>query len=94
MSMFGVSFTTNPIVTITFDGQDSRAKKSVKLSEKETVEVPIYGGHENVSGVVDVQVPPGKKIDHQGIRIEMIGSTGKQSANPTPPVESCFLIPY
>jgi len=68
------SFTTNPTITITFDSQDTRAKKSIKL-DKETVEVPIYGGHENVSGVVDVQVPPGKKIDHQGIRIEMIGST-------------------
>lgn len=70
------SFTTNPVVTITFDNQDTRDKKSVKLSDKETTELPIYGGQENVCGVVDVTVPTGKKVEHQGIRIEMIGQTG------------------
>mmetsp|Transcript_66258 Transcript_66258/g.130391 ORF Transcript_66258/g.130391 Transcript_66258/m.130391 type:complete len:311 (+) Transcript_66258:96-1028(+) len=69
------SFTTNPTITITFDNQDARAKKNFKLSDKETVEIPIYTGQENISGVVDVQVPAGKKIEHQGIRIEMIGQT-------------------
>ena len=73
------SFTTNPTITITFDNQDARAKKNFKLSDKETVEIPIYTGQENISGVVDVQVPAGKKIEHQGIRIEMIGQTGKSS---------------
>ena len=71
------SFTTNPTITITFDNQESRAKKSFKLSDKETVDIPIYNGQENISGVVDVIVPPGKKIEHQGIRIEMIGQTGR-----------------
>lgn len=70
------SFTTNPTVTITFDNQDARAKKNFKLSDKETVEIPVYSGQENVSGVVDVAVPAGKKIEHQGIRIELIGQTG------------------
>lgn len=70
------SFTTNPTITITFDNQEARAKKSFKLSDKETVDIPIYNGQENISGVVDVIVPPGKKIEHQGIRIEMIGQTG------------------
>lgn len=72
------SFTTNPTITITFDNQEARAKKSFKLSDKETLDIPIYNGQENISGVVDVIVPPGKKIEHQGIRIEMIGQTGKK----------------
>jgi hypothetical protein len=70
------SFTTNPIITITFDNQEARQKKNFKLSDKETVEIPIYNGQEIVKGVVDVQVPAGKKIEHQGMRIEMIGQTG------------------
>jgi vacuolar protein sorting-associated protein 26 len=74
------SFTTNPTITITFDNQDARAKKNFKLSDKETVEIPIYSGQENISGVVDVAVPAGKKIEHQGIRIEMIGQTGEALA--------------
>ncbi len=36
----------------------------------------IYSGTESVSGSVDILVPPGKKIDHMGIKIEMIGHIG------------------
>lgn len=71
------SFTTNPTITITFDNQESRAKKSLKVQGGDPIEVPVYNGQENVCGVVDISVPPGKKIEHQGIRIEMIGQTGK-----------------
>jgi hypothetical protein len=81
------SFTTNPTITITFDGQEGRSKKNFKLSEKETVEIPIYGGQENISGVVDISVPAGKKIEHQGIRIEMIGQTGNGHYR-------CFLFAF
>ena len=70
------SFSTNPVITITFDGQDTRTKKSVKVSGTETAEIPVYFGSEIIKGVVDVGVPSGKKIEHQGIRIEMIGQTG------------------
>lgn len=75
MSMF---FSTNPTISINFNGQDKRQKKLVKVQGQEPVELPVYYGQEMVSGVVDIAVPPGKKIEHQGVRIEMIGQTGKQ----------------
>lgn len=75
MSMF---FATNPTITINFNGQDTRKKKLVKVQGQEPVELPVYTGQEVVSGVVDISVPPGKKIEHQGVRIEMIGQTGMQ----------------
>ena len=71
------SFTTNPTITITFDSQETRQKKSLKVQGGDPIEVPVYNGQENVAGVVDISVPPGKKVEHQGIRIEMIGQTGK-----------------
>ena len=74
MSMF---FSTNPTISINFRGQDTRQKKLVKVQGQEPVELPVYTGQELVAGVVDISVPPGKKIEHQGIRIEMIGQTGK-----------------
>lgn len=71
------SFTTNPIISIKFDGQDSRPKKTFKVPGGEPIELPIYSGQENISGAIDISVPPGKKIEHQGIRVEMIGQTGE-----------------
>lgn len=71
------SFTTNPIINIVLDGQDSRAKKTLKVQGQEPIDVPLYTGQENISGVVDISVPPGKKVEHQGIRVELIGQTGK-----------------
>lgn len=31
---------------------------------------------QSVNGVVEVQVPPGKKVEHLGIKIELVGTIG------------------
>jgi hypothetical protein len=66
-------FQTNPIITISFNGESNRPKKVVKISNKgnDTDELLIYGGQENVTGHVDIMIPPGKKIEHLGVKIEM-----------------------
>ena len=51
-------------------------RRTIRVQGGDPIELPIYSGNENVSGTVDISVPPGKKIEHQGIRIEMIGQTG------------------
>lgn len=67
-------FGTNPTINISFNGQSSRLTKKVKIQgQEQPEEMLIYPGLEPVSGTVDVIVPPGKKIDHLGIKIEMIG---------------------
>jgi len=71
------SFTTNPTIVLNFDGLENRPRRIYKVQGQDAVELPVYGGQETVSGVVDITVPPGKKIEHQGIRIELIGQTGK-----------------
>lgn len=70
MSMF---FTTNPVVSFSFNGASSRPKKSVRMPGAESQELLIYGGQESVSGTVEISAPQGKKIEHLGIKIEMIG---------------------
>lgn len=70
------SFTTNPTISISLDGQQSRMRKTIKVQGGDPIELPIYGGQENICGSVDISMPPGKKIEHQGVRIEMIGQTG------------------
>jgi vacuolar protein sorting-associated protein 26 len=71
------SFTPNPTISIIFDGQETRSKTLIKVQGQNPIEVPIFSGQDSVSGVVDISLPPGKKIEHQGIRIELIGQTGR-----------------
>lgn len=79
------SFAINPVVNINFDGVESRPKKTMKIQQGAggtSIDLPIYSGQENVAGIVEISVPQGKKIEHSGIRIEMIGQTGKTSHIP------------
>jgi len=77
MSAMSMFFTTNPTVTFAFAGQDRRARKPVRqppgADSREPIELLVYGGQESVSGSVEISVPSGKKIDHLGVKIEMIG---------------------
>jgi len=73
MDLFGFS-SGSPNITISFNGESARAKKGVRVQGKnELEETLIYSGLEHVSGKIDVVVPAGKKIEHLGIKVEMIG---------------------
>lgn len=43
--------------------------------------LPVYEGTEIVSGKVDISIPSGKKVDHLGIKIEMLGFVGKKMSH-------------
>lgn len=72
MFRFGGSAAT---IDIRFDGIDKRLKKDVPSTDKDssTMSLPVYEGTEAVSGRVDISIPSGKKVDHLGIKIEMLG---------------------
>ena len=56
-------------------------KKEVNFSADKDVTtqtLPVYEGTESVSGKVDISIPSGKKVDHLGIKIEMLGFVGKK----------------
>jgi len=36
--------------------------------------LPIYQTHEGVSGTVEIVLAPGKKLEHLGIKIELVGA--------------------
>ena len=74
-SMFG--FGPSATIDVQFDGSDKRLKKQLKREGGEVDSFEIYQGHEAVSGVCRVIVAPGKKVEHIGIKIEMIGQIGK-----------------
>lgn len=75
------SFVNNPTsIYVKFNGSDTKLKKSVKISgQSKNEEMLLFLGQEAVSGIVEVVLPPGRTIDHLGIKIEMIGQIGESS---------------
>ena len=63
-------------VEITLDNSDGR--KSIEVSSEEAQqELMIYSGSDKVSGTVKVIIPSGKKLEHLGIKVEVIGTIGR-----------------
>jgi len=60
-------------ITISLSGE--HPTKRVGSGATET-ELPIYLASENVAGSVEVRTDPGKALEHQGIKIELVGQTG------------------
>lgn len=56
-------------------------RKTVEVNtEKGTQKLYLYVGNEPVKGRVNVKLTKeGKKVDHQGMRVDFIGQIGKQS---------------
>jgi len=73
MSIFG--FGSSASIDITFDGTENRFKKSSKRGSDaaDVKDLVIYEGTEAVSGTCKIMIPPGKKVEHIGVKIELIG---------------------
>lgn len=69
-SVLGVSAKSNERISISFEGE--RPTKRVGTGASEEL-VPIYSTDEPVKGGVEIKVDPGKKIEHLGIKIELVG---------------------
>lgn len=72
-------FFKSPIdIEILLDGQESRKHVEVPVSLAKSKNpkdrFPVYEDRDSVSGVVMIRVKDGKKIEHLGIRVNLIGS--------------------
>lgn len=56
-----------------FDGAEQRPTKTSAGDKRSGDRLPIFTGNEPVSGCVTVLVAPGKRLEHLGIKIELIG---------------------
>eukprot|EP00386_Alphamonas_edax_P010812 GDKI01034616.1.p1 GENE.GDKI01034616.1~~GDKI01034616.1.p1 ORF type:complete len:300 (+),score=115.03 GDKI01034616.1:128-1027(+) len=72
MALLSGLFGTVCTLDLNLDVDPSR-KCTVLGRDKKGERVPIYSDGEDVSGSAVVSVKPGKKLDHQGIRVELIG---------------------
>jgi vacuolar protein sorting-associated protein 26 len=72
-SKIGNKFGAKTEPQIVFQNEESRLKKSVRRVNGDRNEFCIFEGAEPVSGTVNILLPEGKRIEHTGIRIELIG---------------------
>ena len=59
-----------------------RKKIPVRTEKKGLVEYPLYQGKEPIRGKVELKVPPGKGVQHQGISAELVGQIGVLTSSP------------
>ncbi|KAI9002242.1 Vacuolar protein sorting-associated protein 26B-like protein [Gaertneriomyces sp. JEL0708] len=60
-------------IEILLDGENQRKLVEVKVEKDRKAKFPLYFDGESVSGKVQIRVRDGKRIEHQGIKIEWIG---------------------
>lgn len=69
------AFGSTPVdVEIKLQGEEDRRQVEVKGEKDKKDMCPVYYDGESVVGTVNVRVRDGKKFQHDGIRIELIGS--------------------
>jgi vacuolar protein sorting-associated protein 26 len=62
-------------VEILLDGQEGRKTLDI-VTDKGTSTLPVYFAEDVVKGKVMVRTKAGKKVEHQGVRIDFIGQIG------------------
>lgn len=79
-------FFASPIdVDVRLEGEDARRQVEVRQANDsskpdaltKTMRCPVYYDGEGVSGQVAVRVRDGKKVNHDGIKVEFVGAIGE-----------------
>ncbi|ORX44602.1 vacuolar protein sorting-associated protein 26, partial [Hesseltinella vesiculosa] len=74
-SLFGLS---NPVdIQVEFNGEKERKHLDVKVDKDQRESMPVYLDGEAVSGKAVIRVRDGKRFEHNGIKVEFVGSIGK-----------------
>ncbi|KAJ1501013.1 hypothetical protein HMI56_003487, partial [Coelomomyces lativittatus] len=67
------TFTPTAEIDIRFDGEEQREWVDVQLTKEKREQFPLYHDGESVAGTVTLRVRNGRKLEHQGVRIQLIG---------------------
>ncbi|EJD41556.1 vacuolar protein sorting-associated protein 26 [Auricularia subglabra TFB-10046 SS5] len=68
-------FFAQPVdVDIRLDGEDQRKQFELKTDKEQRQSVPIYYDGEGIAGQATVRVRDGKRLVHDGIKVEFVGS--------------------
>ncbi|KND02232.1 retromer subunit PEP8 [Spizellomyces punctatus DAOM BR117] len=70
-SLFGLGSSAD--IEVVLNDEDKRKLVEVKVDKDKKAKYPLYFDGESVSGKVQIRVRDGKKVEHQGIKIEWVG---------------------
>ncbi|KAJ3036343.1 Vacuolar protein sorting-associated protein 26B [Rhizophlyctis rosea] len=70
-SLFGLGASAD--IEVVLNGEENRKLVEVKVDKDKKAKYPLYFDGESVSGKVHIRVRDGKKVEHQGIKIEWVG---------------------
>ncbi|KAI8966956.1 vacuolar protein sorting-associated protein 26-domain-containing protein [Mycotypha africana] len=71
-SLFGLS--TPVEIEVAFTNEDARKHIDVKVDKNRKETYPVFLDGESVTGKVNVNLRDGKKLEHNGIKVEFVGS--------------------
>lgn len=60
-------------IQISFTDEKNRKKVPIKKENGQTVMVPLFQSQENIAGKIILEPVQGKKIEHNGIKVELLG---------------------
>ncbi|KAL0452390.1 UNVERIFIED_CONTAM: Vacuolar protein sorting-associated protein 26B [Sesamum latifolium] len=60
-------------ISVTFSDGKSRKQVALKKENGQTVMVPLFQSQETISGKISVEPVSGKKVEHNGIKVELLG---------------------
>ncbi|CAH9119100.1 unnamed protein product [Cuscuta europaea] len=60
-------------IVITFSDGKSRKQVPMKKENGQTVMVPLFQSQENIVGKISIEPISGKKVEHNGIKVELLG---------------------
>uniref|UniRef100_A0A2P2KRD4 Uncharacterized protein MANES_01G037600 n=1 Tax=Rhizophora mucronata TaxID=61149 RepID=A0A2P2KRD4_RHIMU len=60
-------------ISIMFTDGKTRKQVPMKKENGQTVMVPLFQSQENIAGKITIEPLQGKKVDHNGVKIELLG---------------------
>lgn len=68
------SLVTKPDIEILVDEIEDRKRHTFKDTKGENIKLPTFYDREDVSGKIIINLNKAKKLEHTGIKVELIGS--------------------
>lgn len=75
-------FATPVDIDIVLEDADDRQMVDVKLDKNRREKAPLYMDGESVKGNVTIRPKDGKRLEHTGIKVQFIGSIGRDIPSP------------
>jgi vacuolar protein sorting-associated protein 26 len=65
-------------ISITFSDGKNRKQVPMKKENGQTALVPLFHSQDTISGKVCIEPYQGKKVEHNGVKVELLGQIGVQ----------------